>query len=195
MRFTDPAAPALDGQRLGDWLSARGQNERARRRLWDLFIISSLNIEGDEANTALAATVLKTGLLLSNGAADIGVPAVPLGELHGQAAGRLLERLGAQVRMTTKAAAVEPDPAGGYRVQLAAGRDDTGARRHPTADDTGRDDTTPDGAGPPRKAPARGPSAPTAWSSPCPRRRPPGWPARRAWPARPGGRTWARRRS
>ena len=147
MRFTDPAAPALDGQRLGDWLSARGQNERARRRLWDLFIISSLNIEGDEANTALAATVLKTGLLLSNGAADIGVPAVPLGELHGQAASRLLDRLGAQVRMTTKAAAVQPDPAGGYRVQLAAGRDDTG-RDDTRGDDTGRDDAAgPDDAG------------------------------------------------
>ena len=146
MRFTDPAAPALDGQRLGDWLSARGQNERARRRLWDLFIISSLNIEGDEANTALAATVLKTGLLLSNGAADIGVPAVPLGELHGQAASRLLDRLGAQVRMTTKAAAVQPDPAGGYRVQLAAGRDDTG-RDDTGRDETGRDDTRGDDTG------------------------------------------------
>jgi uncharacterized protein with NAD-binding domain and iron-sulfur cluster len=141
MRFTDPAAPALDGQRLGDWLSARGQNERARRRLWDLFIISSLNIEGDEANTSLAATVLKIGLLLSNGAADIGMPAVPLGELHGQAAGRLLGRLGAQVRMATKAAAVEPEPAGGFRVLLAAGRDDT------DRDDTAGQDDADAGAG------------------------------------------------
>jgi protoporphyrinogen oxidase len=121
MRFTDPAAPGLDRQRLGDWLSARGQNERARRRLWDLFIVSSLNIEGDEASASLAATVLKTALLSSNGAADIGVPAVPLGELHGEAGGRLLGQLGAQVRLATKAAAVERDPAGGFLVRLTSG--------------------------------------------------------------------------
>jgi squalene-associated FAD-dependent desaturase len=121
MRFTDPAAPGLDRQRLGDWLSARGQNERARRSLWDLFIVSSLNIEGDEASASLAATVLKTALLSSNGAADIGVPTVPLGELHGEAGGRLLGRLGAQVRLATKAAAVERDPAGGFLVRLTSG--------------------------------------------------------------------------
>ena len=50
-------------------------------------MVSSLNIDGDEANVSLAATVLKTALLGASDAADIGVPAVPLGELHGQAAG------------------------------------------------------------------------------------------------------------
>ena len=85
MRFLDPADPALDGQRLGDWLAARGQSERARRALWDLFTVSALNVAGDDANLALAATVIKTGLLGRNNAADIGMPALPLGDLHGQA--------------------------------------------------------------------------------------------------------------
>jgi squalene-associated FAD-dependent desaturase len=123
LRTLDPARPGLDGQRLGDWLGARGQNERARRRLWDLFIVSSLNIDGDEASVPLAATVLKTALLGDNDAADIGVPAVPLGDLHGQAAAALLGRLGADVRLGTKAVAVEPDPAGGFRVQVTSGAD------------------------------------------------------------------------
>ncbi len=123
LRTLDPARPWLDGQRLGDWLAARGQNERARRRLWDLFIVSSLNIDGDEASVPLAATVLKTALLGDNDAADIGVPGVPLGDLHGQAAGRLLGRLGADVRLGTKAAAVERDPAGGFRVRVTSGAD------------------------------------------------------------------------
>jgi squalene-associated FAD-dependent desaturase len=127
LRTLDPAKPGLDGQRLGDWLAARGQNERARRRLWDLFIVSSLNIDGDEAGVPLAATVLKTALLGDSGAADIGVPAVPLGDLHGQAAGRLLGRLGADVRLGTKAAAVERDPAGGFRVRMTSGADGGGA--------------------------------------------------------------------
>jgi squalene-associated FAD-dependent desaturase len=123
LRFTDPAAPGLDGHRLGDWLAARGQNERARRKLWDLFIVSSLNIDGDEASVPLAATVLKTALLSGNDAADIGVPALPLGELHGHAAARLLDRLGARVRLGAKALAVEPGPGGGYLVRVGSGGD------------------------------------------------------------------------
>ena len=87
----------LDAQRFGDWLAARGQNNRARRALWDLFTVSALNIAGDDASLALAATVVKTGLLGKNNAADIGVPALPLGELHGDAAATLLAKLGAQV--------------------------------------------------------------------------------------------------
>jgi len=126
LRGTDPAQPGLDAQRLGDWLGARGQNERARRRLWDLFIVSSLNIDGDEASASLAAYVLKTALLSDSGAADIGVPAVPLGDLHGRAAARVLDRLGAQVRLGTKAAAVERAPAGGFRVQLTSGSEAEG---------------------------------------------------------------------
>jgi squalene-associated FAD-dependent desaturase len=126
LRGLDPAQPGLDGQRLGTWLGARGQNENARRRLWDLFIVSSLNIDGDQANVSLAATVLKTALLSDAGAADIGVPAVSLGDLHGQAAARLLDRLGARVRLAAKAAAVERGPDGGFRVRVTSGTDGTG---------------------------------------------------------------------
>jgi squalene-associated FAD-dependent desaturase len=120
----DPARPDLDDKRLGDWLAARGQDERARRALWDLFTVSSLNVAGDDANLALAATVVKTALLGSKDAADIGVPTVPLGDLHGRAAADLLGRLGAQVRLGAKAAAVEPLLGGGFGVRLAGhGRD------------------------------------------------------------------------
>ncbi len=79
MRRVDPADPVADAQRFGDWLAARGQSERTRRALWDLFSVSSLNIAGDDASLALAATVVKTGLLGKNNAADIGVPAPPAG--------------------------------------------------------------------------------------------------------------------
>jgi uncharacterized protein with NAD-binding domain and iron-sulfur cluster len=115
MRFLDPADPALDTQRFGDWLAARGQSERARRVLWDLFTVSALNVAGDDASLALAATVVKTGLLGKNNAADIGVPALPLGELHGDAAATLLAKLGAQVALGTKVSALEvlpPEPPG-----------------------------------------------------------------------------------
>jgi squalene-associated FAD-dependent desaturase len=120
MTRLDPASPGLDGQRLGDWLAAHGQGEHARRVLWDLFTVSSLNVSGDDANLALAATVVKTALLSARDAADIGIPAVPLGDLHGQAAASLLGRLRARVRLGAKAAAVEALPSGGFLVRLAS---------------------------------------------------------------------------
>jgi squalene-associated FAD-dependent desaturase len=121
MRFIDPADPALDDQRLGDWLAARGQGELARRRLWDLFIVSALNIAGDDANLALAATVIRTALLGATDAADIGVATVPLGDLHGRATAELLSALGVRVRMATKVQAVRPVAGGGFELDLTRG--------------------------------------------------------------------------
>ena len=125
MRRVDPADPAVDAQRFGDWLAARGQSEHARRVLWDLFTVSALNIAGDDASLALAATVVQTGLLGKNNAADIGVPARPLGELHGDAGAARLAQLGAQVALSTKVAAIEAgavkvseDPAARFRVHV-----------------------------------------------------------------------------
>ena len=118
MRFVDPADRRLDESRLGDWLGARGQGELARRRLWDLFIISALNIAGDDASLQLAATVIKTALLGAKDAADIGVAAVPLGDLHGKATAELLATLGAQVRTNAKVAAIRPAAEGGFAVEL-----------------------------------------------------------------------------
>jgi squalene-associated FAD-dependent desaturase len=127
MRRVDPADPATDELRFGDWLAGHGQDERARRALWDLFSVASLNVPGDDASLALAATVVRTGLLGDSGSADIGVPALSLGELHGAAAARLLAKLGATVRLNTKVTAIEAlGPAGagsGYRVTLARADD------------------------------------------------------------------------
>jgi monoamine oxidase len=121
----DPADEALDAQRLGDWLAARGQGEHTRRVLWDLFTVSALNVDGDDASLALAATVVKTALLGARDAADIGAPAIPLGDLHGRAGAALLGRMGARVRLGAKAAAVELLPgegAGGAGPGGPAGR-------------------------------------------------------------------------
>jgi squalene-associated FAD-dependent desaturase len=124
-----------DEIRLGDWLAAHGQDERTRRVLWDLFSISSLNVPGDDASLALAAVVVKTGLLGDAGAADIGIPALPLGELHGTAAARLLAKLGATVALSTKVTAIDRK-GDAFLVRLggatpgdqsASGADDAGA--------------------------------------------------------------------
>jgi hypothetical protein len=67
---------------------------------------------------ALAATVVKTALLGAKNAADIGMPAVPLGDLHGKAGAELLQRLGAEVRIGAKVAEVTATSGGGLRVRL-----------------------------------------------------------------------------
>ena len=119
LQRADPRQPGIDGIRLGDFLAAHGQGARARRLLWDLFIVSGLNIAGDEASVPLAATVVRTGLLGGRDAADIGMAMVPLGQLHDTAAAALLSRLGAQVRLRARAAAVHRLPAGQFRISLA----------------------------------------------------------------------------
>ena len=131
------ADPETDEIRLGDWLAAHGQDDRTRRVLWDLFSISSLNVPGDDASLALAAVVVKTGLLGDAGAADIGVPALSLGELHGAAAARTLAKLGASVRLSTKVAAIEQKGDGEFLVRL-------GRSPQPNADGSDADGDHPD---------------------------------------------------
>jgi uncharacterized protein with NAD-binding domain and iron-sulfur cluster len=156
-RRLDPADPATDELRLGDWLEAHGQDERTRRALWDLFSVSSLNVPGDEASLALAAAVVQTGLLGDAGAADVGVPALSLGELHGAAAARLLGKLGVTVRLNTKVAAIEAKGTSEFLVRLgrsAASPGGTTPLRPPAHGGASRPPISPGGG-------ADGPSIPS----------------------------------
>ncbi|ETK37208.1 hydroxysqualene dehydroxylase HpnE, partial [Microbispora sp. ATCC PTA-5024] len=110
LRGLDPADPRLDGIGLGAWLAEHGQGRAARDALWDLFAVAALNIGADEAALGPAAMVFTTALLGRAGAADIGLPAVPLGELHGTAALAAIERRGGRVRLSAKVQAVGPGP-------------------------------------------------------------------------------------
>ena len=116
--------------------------------LWDLFSISSLNVPGDDASLALAAVVVKTGLLGDAGAADIGVPALSLGELHGAAAARRWTSWAPPSACRPRWRPSSPKGADGFLVRL--GRSTSGDRRRerrrrpPGADVTPADD---DGGG------------------------------------------------
>jgi squalene-associated FAD-dependent desaturase len=123
MRGVDPAAEATDQVSFGDWLARHGQDERTRRALWDLFSVASINVPGDDASLALAAKVVQTGLLGDAAAADIGVPALPLGEIHGTAAARKLAEHRATVRVSTKVTAIDVLEAR-YIVRLGRGEDE-----------------------------------------------------------------------
>jgi squalene-associated FAD-dependent desaturase len=98
MRSLDPDDPALDERTFGDWLRAHGQSSRAVEALWDLICLPTVNLPADEASLAVAAKVFRTGLLDAADASDLGVPAVPLSELHAEPALAALARAGVDVR-------------------------------------------------------------------------------------------------
>ncbi len=93
----DQQDPAVDAQSFGAWLAAHGQRGMSLPALWELLTVATLNAEPREASLALAAKVVRTGLLETAGGADIGYSRVPLGALHGDSARTKLESLGAAV--------------------------------------------------------------------------------------------------
>lgn len=112
LRRVDPDDPRVQTQSFGAWLRAHGQSPAAVRRLWAPISTAALNVEPDGAALALAARVFRTGLLDSAAAGDIGIPRVPLDDLHGGPARRELERRGVQVRPRTRVESLTGDREG-----------------------------------------------------------------------------------
>jgi squalene-associated FAD-dependent desaturase len=127
MRRLDPEDRDLDNQSFGQWLAEHGQSNRSIRYLWDLLALPTLNLPAPEASLALAVKVFRTGLLDRNDAADVGVPQVPLSELHGAAAWRQLAASGAQVRLGARARGILADAEGVTAVALDDGIVETDA--------------------------------------------------------------------
>ncbi|MGH9288917.1 MAG: hydroxysqualene dehydroxylase HpnE [Acidimicrobiales bacterium] len=121
LRRVDIDAAETDQQTFGEWLARHRQSTAARGALWDLICRPTVNLPAAEASLALAAMVFQTGLLTDAAAADIGWPAVPLGELHGGAGGRALERAGVEVLAGAPATVVDRPPTGGtgFTVRIA----------------------------------------------------------------------------
>jgi squalene-associated FAD-dependent desaturase len=119
LRFADVGAG--NDRNFAGWLAGHGQHERARTMLWDWLCAAALNAPPEQADLSLAASTLRTTVLAARDNADIGVPSVPFSELHSAPAAALLSRLGVTIRLSTRAAAVEPDPAGGYQVTVIDG--------------------------------------------------------------------------
>jgi hydroxysqualene dehydroxylase len=85
------------GETFADALRARGQSERAIARFWNVFIRPALNLGCDEAAAEAGEFTVRTALLGEREASDLLLPQRPLGEMHGEAAGRALEAAGAAV--------------------------------------------------------------------------------------------------
>ena len=89
--------------------------------LWDLLSLSALNVGAERADLPLAASTIRAAILAARGNADLGVPSVPLSELHGAPAAALLSQLRVTMRLGVRATAVRVSPAGGFDVHLAHG--------------------------------------------------------------------------
>ncbi|GAA0535971.1 hydroxysqualene dehydroxylase HpnE [Saccharopolyspora thermophila] len=122
LRRLDPDDPELDRVSLGQWLRDRGESPRAVEALWALLAVAALNADPDEASMALATRVFRTGVLDTADSADIAIPQVPLGQLHGSAAHRALAAAGVDMRLRCRARAIRRCGAG-FQVPL---RESTG---------------------------------------------------------------------
>ncbi len=90
-------AGADDGETFGALLRRLGASDLQIDRFWDVFVRPALNLRADEASAAMGVFTVRTALLGKAAAADVILPAMPLGAMHGEAAGRALEAAGATV--------------------------------------------------------------------------------------------------
>ena len=103
---------ALDDMTFGQWLRSRGESENAIESFWNLIVLPTANLHADQVSLQLAARIFITGLLTSNSAGDIGWSAVPLSELHADAASETLRSLGAEVRTKVAVEEITTEPLG-----------------------------------------------------------------------------------
>ncbi|ARQ67690.1 hydroxysqualene dehydroxylase HpnE [Streptomyces marincola] len=134
LRALDPGDPRLDRQDFAAWLRRHGQTDRAVAALWDLIGVATLNARAGDVSLGLAAMVFRTGLLTAPGAADLGIPRAPLGELHDTRARAALDRAGVTTLLSTRARRLAPARGGGWHVTVAAPRGLPGAAHELTAD-------------------------------------------------------------
>jgi squalene-associated FAD-dependent desaturase len=112
-----------DGETFGSLLRRLRTPSATIDRFWEIFIRPALNLPCDEATASLGIFTVQTAMLASREASDLLLPTAPLGEMHGEAAGRALETAGATVRTRARVSGLENGAAvlgGGERVEADA---------------------------------------------------------------------------
>ena len=91
-----------DGESFASLLRRLGQSQAAIDRFWDVFMRPALNLPSEEVSAGLALFTVQTALLADRHASDLLLPCQPLGDMHGDAAGRVLVERGALVRTNAR---------------------------------------------------------------------------------------------
>jgi len=99
-------ASARENETFGALLRRFGASDAAIDRFWDVFIRPALNLRTDEASAEAGLFTVRTALLGPRANADLILPVQPLGAMHGDAAGRVLEAAGATVRTEARVVAI-----------------------------------------------------------------------------------------
>src|SRR3984885_14569367 len=73
----------LDRITMLDWLREKHQTERAIRRFWNQVLVSAVNEDLDRMAASHGFQVFWLGFLARADAYEMGIPAVPLGDLYG----------------------------------------------------------------------------------------------------------------
>src|SRR5262245_17088467 len=102
-------------------LRGLGQRQEEIDRFWDVFIRPALNMPSDEAGADYGIFTVQTALLGGRGAHDLLLPTEPLGEMHGEAAGRTLREAGADVRLESRIGALDEIDADAIVLAVPAG--------------------------------------------------------------------------
>ena len=92
---------------FADFLRVHGQSDAAIDRFWDVFMRPALNLRCAEADAEVGWFTVRTALLSGKRASDLLLPTAPLGEMHGEAAGRALEAVGATIRTSVRVGSLE----------------------------------------------------------------------------------------
>jgi squalene-associated FAD-dependent desaturase len=115
-----PALPVDNGENFQSWLLRHGQTKQSIDRFWAPVLISALNDELDQVSVRYAALVFRESFLKSPEAGRMGLPAVPLSQLYGEAAS-YIEARGGRVHLRVSADSVRADGAG---VRISVGGDE-----------------------------------------------------------------------
>jgi hydroxysqualene dehydroxylase len=114
-------AEADDAETFGTLLRRLGASDLQVDRFWDVFVRPALNLRADEASAAMGVFTVRTALLGKAAAADVILPARPLGAMHGEAAGRALDAGGASVSTSHRVESLDELDADAFVVALPPG--------------------------------------------------------------------------
>jgi squalene-associated FAD-dependent desaturase len=112
----------LDGMSMLDWLREKRQTEKAIGRFWRQVLVSAVNEELDRMAASVGLQVFWLGFLAQSNSYQMGIPAVPLGELYAQEAWKRIGNVNLHLREPVDRVTVEN---GSVRGVLVAGAERT----------------------------------------------------------------------
>src|SRR3954447_5684836 len=89
-----PRLEPRENETFGGFLRRHGQSPAAIERFWDVLVRPGLNLKTDEVQAEAARFAILRALRAGRAASDLVLPTAPLGQMHGDAAGRALEEAG-----------------------------------------------------------------------------------------------------